>query len=371
LWDDPVYDEADEYFRGQAKGRLYIEQIPEVPARNASPYSQIAILRVADAATKLHRWAQENGVMEASALEAEAMRVLERAEESGAPAMERNLFLDRDEEPDPAVAPSGRAGEPRPGGPCWEAVGVSLPRRVLSERSAGWVLMGPFLLITLVFVVFPLYRSIVLAFSQTFGPGATTWAGMLNFVEVLRDPLFWVAVRNTALFTLGSLFIQLPCSLLLASVLNRPGLKGRAVYRLIMFMPQLVGLVFAAMIGGVFFAKTVGPVNTVLNELFGVPLDFPGSIIHVIPSLIVIAMWLYVGFNMVYFLAALQTVDRSLVEAAMIDGASPPQRFCACGDPVDPTCADLRRAAVVHREHAALRVAVHHAQRAWARRTGG
>jgi ABC-type sugar transport system permease subunit len=207
-----------------------------------------------------------------------------------------------------------------------EPVGVS-PRRVLSERSAGWVLMGPFLLITLVFVVFPLYRSIVLAFSQTFGPGATTWAGMLNFVEVLRDPLFWVAVRNTALFTLGSLFIQLPCSLLLASILNRPGLRGRAVYRLIMFMPQLVGLVFAAMIGGVFFAKTVGPVNTVLNGAFGVPLDFPWLDIHVIPSLIIIAMWLYVGFNMVYFLAALQTVDRSLVEAAMIDGASPPQRF--------------------------------------------
>jgi ABC-type sugar transport system permease subunit len=207
-----------------------------------------------------------------------------------------------------------------------ESAGVS-PRRVLSERSAGWVLMGPFLLITLVFVVFPLYRSIVLAFSQTFGPGATTWAGMLNFVEVLRDPLFWVAVRNTALFTLGSLFIQLPCSLLLASVLNRPGLKGRAVYRLIMFMPQLVGLVFAAMIGGVFFAKTVGPVNTVLNQTLGVPLDFPWLDIHVIPSLIVIAMWLYVGFNMVYFLAALQTVDRSLVEAAMIDGASPAQRF--------------------------------------------
>jgi arabinosaccharide transport system substrate-binding protein len=99
LWDDPVYDGADDYFRGQAKGRLYIEQIPDVPARNASPYSQIAILRVADAATKLHRWAQENGVTEASALEAEAMRVLERAEEAVRRPMERNLFLDQDEEP--------------------------------------------------------------------------------------------------------------------------------------------------------------------------------------------------------------------------------------------------------------------------------
>ena len=197
----------------------------------------------------------------------------------------------------------------------------------LGERSAAWVLLSPFILTTGVFVVYPLYRSVTLAFSQTFGPGATTPAGWLNFQLALTDPLFWTATKNTALFTLGSLFIQLPLALLLAMFLNRPGLHGRALYRVIMFMPQLVGLVFAAMSGGVYFAKRVGAVNQMLHCAVGFNLDFPWLDAHIAPTLILIALWLYVGFNMVYFLAALQNVDRSLIEASLVDGAGPVQRF--------------------------------------------
>jgi ABC-type sugar transport system permease subunit len=197
----------------------------------------------------------------------------------------------------------------------------------LNERVGAWVLVAPFVVVTLVFVLYPLYRSIVLAFSQTFGPGATVGAGSLNFRMALADPLFWQALRNTAIFTLGSLLIQLPLALLVASLLNQPGLRGRTAYRLVMFMPQLVGLVFAAMIGGVFFAKRVGAVNQLLNWAFGVSLDFPWLDQHVSVSLIIIALWLYLGFNMVYFLAALQAVDKSLVEASLVDGANRWQRF--------------------------------------------
>lgn len=201
-------------------------------------------------------------------------------------------------------------------------------RRTLSgEQQAGWILVSPFLVLSAVFLAYPLYRSIVLAFSQTFGAGASEPAGWMNFRLALTDPLFWTAVQNTVIFALASLFIQLPASLLLASLLNQPGLKGRTIYRLVMFMPQLVGLVFAAMIGGVFFAKRVGAVNQILHGLVGFDLEFPWLDLHIMPTLIIIAMWLYVGFNMVYFLAALQAVDRSVVEAALIDGANPVQRF--------------------------------------------
>lgn len=206
------------------------------------------------------------------------------------------------------------------------------------ERAAGWILTGPFLIVTAVFVLVPLYRSIVLAFSQTFGPGATRPAGLLNFRLTLEDPLFWVALRNTTLFTLGSLFVQLPFALLLAAMLNRPNLRGRTVYRLVMFMPQLVGLVFAAMIGGIFFEKRAGAVNQILHAASSFvsrhtpikaewSLDFPWLDVHVVPTLVLIAMWLYAGFNMVFFLAALQNVDKSLVEAALLDGANTRQRF--------------------------------------------
>jgi arabinosaccharide transport system substrate-binding protein len=100
FWDDPVFDTPDPYFRGQVKGRKYIEQIADVPSRNASPYTQTAIFRVADAATALHRYAMETGRYRVEELEAEALRVLERAEEAVRRPMERNLFLGFGDEDD-------------------------------------------------------------------------------------------------------------------------------------------------------------------------------------------------------------------------------------------------------------------------------
>lgn len=95
-WDDPVFDRPDPYYRDQAKGRLYIEHIDQVPARNASPYSYTAILRVADAATALLRYAQDNAIYEPEALQDEAQRLLDRAEGMVRRQMEANLFLEDD-----------------------------------------------------------------------------------------------------------------------------------------------------------------------------------------------------------------------------------------------------------------------------------
>lgn len=204
---------------------------------------------------------------------------------------------------------------------------MTTPTARARERRAAWILLTPFLLTTAVFVAYPLYRSITLALSQTYGVGAETFVGTLNFRSALTDPVFWIAIRNTAVFTLGSLLVQLPIALGLAMLLNRPGLRGRAFYRLIIFMPQLVGLVFAAIIGSVFFAKQTGIINQILNTMIGLSLDFAWLEQHIPATLILIALWLYVGFNMIYFLAALQAVDRSLVEAALVDGAGPVARF--------------------------------------------
>lgn len=207
-------------------------------------------------------------------------------------------------------------------------------------RATPYILLAPFLLVFSAFVVYPLVRSMVLSTERTFGPGAEEFVGLDNFMLLLADPLFWKAARNTLVFTAGSVLIQIPLALLLAMALNRPGLRGRSLYRLIFFSPQLVGLVFSGMLASLMFEKRTGLVNRVLQgvmpfepaalPLIGVDtpwLDFPWLEVFVMPMLILTALWLYVGFNMVYFLAALQNVDRSLVEASMLDGASRWQRF--------------------------------------------
>jgi ABC-type sugar transport system permease subunit len=198
----------------------------------------------------------------------------------------------------------------------------------------SWVMLAPFLALFIVFVVYPLIQSAFLAANQTFGPGTRTFVGTKNFELLLTDPVFWKSIKNTFIYALGSLFIQLPLAFLLALALNSPKLKGRGIYRLIFFSPQLMGLVFVSILGALAFEKRAGLINQALdaahiNDLLvwitgnDAWLEPDWLQQHVMATLILISLWLYVGFNMIYFLASLQSVDKSLMEAAEIDGAGP------------------------------------------------
>ena len=194
-------------------------------------------------------------------------------------------------------------------------------------RYAPYLFVAPFLLIFLVFSAYPLLQSVLLSAQQTYGPKSSQFVGLNNFRHMLADPLFWRALRNTFVFAAGSVFIQLPCSLGLALLLNRPNLRGRALFRLIFFSPALVGLAFVAIMFSLIFEKRTGLLNVLLHQAIGFDPEFPWLEEYVMPALILAAMWVYVGFNMVYFLAALQNVRRDLTEAAIVDGANRWQQF--------------------------------------------
>ena len=106
------------------------------------------------------------------------------------------------------------------------------------QTWAPWVFTAPFVIFFLLFTAWPLVQSLVLAFQQTFGPKSTRFVGFDNFAFLLRDPLFWQALRNTVIYTAGAIFVQLPVALGLAILLNQPKLRGRALFRLIFFSPS-------------------------------------------------------------------------------------------------------------------------------------
>ncbi len=199
--------------------------------------------------------------------------------------------------------------------------------RKVRQSPVPYALLTPFALLFLLFTGYPLVRSLVLAFQQTFGPSATKFVGLSNFATILSDPIFWLAVRNTVLYTLGSLCIQLPLAMVLALALEAKGVRWRSFFRLALFAPSTVGVAYAAIMFGVMFEKKTGLVNQVLNTLFGVSLDFPWAQEHVLWMLILASLWMFVGFNMVFFSAALANVRAELVEASTLDGASMWQRF--------------------------------------------
>jgi len=199
--------------------------------------------------------------------------------------------------------------------------GVGL--RVLHRGWAPYAFLSPYLILTSVFFVVPFVNAIVLAFYETNGPRARVFVGLANFRFLLSDPMFYRALENTTVFAFASVFLQLPISLGLALLLNSGETRMKNVFRLILFSPNLVGQIFVGILFSVLFTPRYGLINRTSQALFhwGLEERWLTNPNLVMPALVLTSLWAWVGFNMIYFLAALQSVDKTLEEAARIDGA--------------------------------------------------
>lgn len=197
------------------------------------------------------------------------------------------------------------------------------------RNYAPYLFVSPFVVLFLIFGLYPLVRSFVLAFYITSGPSSQVFVGLENFRFLFSDPDFHKAVRNTAVFAFFSVAVQLPLSLGLAILLNQRALVGRDFFRFSFFSPHLMGQVFVAVLFSVIFIPHFGLLNRALHFLVGLDLDtkWLSNPSLVMPALVLTSLWMYVGFNMIYFLAALQAIDAELYDAAHVDGANAFQRF--------------------------------------------
>lgn len=212
----------------------------------------------------------------------------------------------------------------------------------LQHRYAPYLFVSPFLVLFAAFGLYPILRSLILAFYATNGPRSEVYVGLANFRFLLTDPDFHTAVRNTALYAVLAVGTQLPTALALALLLSQKWLRGREWFRLALFSPHLVGQVFVGVLFSVLFVPQYGLLNRALHGVTSqlsaaipavqpVPLDtkWLSNPDLVMPALVITSLWMYAGFHMIYFLAALQAVDRDLYEAAEVDGANGWQQFLA------------------------------------------
>lgn len=197
------------------------------------------------------------------------------------------------------------------------------------KGAAPYLFLLPYVLVAATFTLYPLVSAAILAFYQTNGPGSRVFVGIDNFRFLAQDRVFFRALGNTALFALCSVLLQLPLAMGLALLLNAGKSRAKAWFRLILFAPNLVGQIFVGILFGVMFTPRYGLVNRFLQELTGWGIDqrWLGEPSLVMPAIVLTSLWVWVGFNMIYFLAALQSVDKSLEEAALIDGANRFQVF--------------------------------------------
>jgi multiple sugar transport system permease protein len=201
----------------------------------------------------------------------------------------------------------------------------------LSPRWAPYVFISPFLLLFAVFGVFPLLFSLHLAFQSwepTSGLNSMEFVGLDNFAFALQDEWFWKSLKNTLWLAVVSGAPQHLVAIPLAVFIHvsfkrlRDGMVGAY------FLPYITSTVAIAIMFSSLFSKDFGLINAGLDAAFGMePVDWLGQAVTVKPAIAFIVFWRYVGFNVVLYLAALQTIPKDLYEAATMDGASSWHQF--------------------------------------------
>lgn len=191
-------------------------------------------------------------------------------------------------------------------------------------RFQATVLVAPAVAVYAIFAVYPMIDVFVLSFQRWNGLAPTRdWAGLANYRYILfDDPVFWVAFHNTLIWTMLSVIVPPLAGLLLALGLNQK-LFGRGTLRVIFYLPVIIASIAVATMWRWMYDPFFGLFNQVLEDLGlrWMIQDWLGDRDIALYSVFVAHVWQSVGFSMVLFLAGLQGVSQSLVEAARIDGA--------------------------------------------------
>ncbi|MDP2819752.1 MAG: sn-glycerol-3-phosphate ABC transporter permease UgpA [Polaromonas sp.] len=202
-----------------------------------------------------------------------------------------------------------------------------MEKRVLF-RSAWlpWVLVAPQMLIVLVFFFWPasqaVYQSVLT--EDAFGT-STEFVGLLNFERLWNDSTYLESFKTTALFSVLVAGCGLAIALLLAVMANGV-IRAAATYKTLLIWPYAVAPVVAGVLWVFMFSSPMGVISFALQSV-GVEWNHLLNSNHAMTLIVVAAVWKQISYNFLFFLAGLQSIPKSLLEAAAIDGASPTRRF--------------------------------------------
>lgn len=193
------------------------------------------------------------------------------------------------------------------------------------RNLTGWAFLLPASILIFVFCFYPMVQALILSFQKGTG-SAVQPTGFANYARILKDATFQQCLFNTIFYFVIQVPIMLILALILAQLLNSPDIKGKGIYRTMIFLPCATSLVSYSMIFKSLFAND-GLVNRVLSTV-GIPtVDWFQNAWAARWVIVIALIWRWTGYNMVFYLAGLQNIDYSIYEAARIDGASPIQQF--------------------------------------------
>lgn len=197
-----------------------------------------------------------------------------------------------------------------------------------SWRNFLYVL--PAVLVYAVFLLLPLLASLGISFTEWDGTSLPVFSGVSNYLRMFSDPVFWIALGNNAILMLFYTLLPIGFGLLLCSFLyDTRNNSERSVLRILFFLPYIMPMAVLGVVWRWLYNPAFGPIDQILRAI-GLPqlaLSWLGDFTWALPAVGLVATWYFFGFCLVLFMAGLQRMDPSLLEAADLDGSSRRQKF--------------------------------------------
>ncbi|WP_313638565.1 sugar ABC transporter permease [Paenibacillus sp.] len=197
------------------------------------------------------------------------------------------------------------------------------------EAIAGYLFVAPLMLGLIILTLIPVLGSLLLSFTDwnfVAGLGGIRFAGVDNFIRLFHDDAFMKSLLNNLLFII-TVPVTIIIALLLAILIDKHVFL-KDLFKVIYFLPYISSVVAIAMVWQVMFHPSLGPVNQFLMSLgWANPPKWLADIHYALPSLMLIQIWIQLGYNIIIFIAGLQSIPKDLYEAADIDGANVWRKF--------------------------------------------
>ena len=200
---------------------------------------------------------------------------------------------------------------------------------VLQENIAAYLFLLPFLIFFVGFVLYPMFMCLWTSFFDATMGRKDIFIGLSNYKELSKDPVFWVALKNTLIIVIVSVPVTCAFSLWVATIISRMPMAATSAFRCIFYLPVVTGSVAVTMVWKWMFNNYYGIFNY-LGKSMGLidkSINWLGDPKYALGCIILILLTTSVGQPIVLYVSALDNVDKSLVEAAEVDGATPMQAF--------------------------------------------
>ncbi|AIR69451.1 carbohydrate ABC transporter permease [Dickeya fangzhongdai] len=188
----------------------------------------------------------------------------------------------------------------------------------------------PAAIVYALFLLLPLLTSVGISFTHWDGTSWPVFTGLSNFVRMFSDPLFWISLRNNALLMLFYTLLPISVGLILCSFLHETRSDSeRSLLRILFFLPYIMPMAVLGVVWRWLYNPAFGPLDQLLRAI-GLPqlaISWLGDFNWALPAVGLVATWYFFGFCLVLFMAGLQRMEPSLLEAADLDGSSRRQKF--------------------------------------------